>query len=270
MKVRSVAFLAGSRAAALAVAAGLLLCGAGSADAQWFRWPSWDDAIPPMRMERMIEASGYRLTGPVLRNGPVYLANVLGRDDDLERLVIDARDGRLLQRYAAGALARQRVVAEGWADPPRAQRDVADAWSDDERAPPRPPAGMAGDPGNAPLRLASPTPALRLPPPQADQVARADDQSSSPYVILAPPPAAEKPRPKQVRRKKPEPASVALPAEAKPTPVAQPSANPGADAGAPPRVADTKTAPAPESLPAAPAPKASKDTPNDVPVAPLE
>ena len=57
-----------------------------------------------MQIERMVEASGYRLTGPVMRNGPVYLANVLGRENDRERLVIDARDGRLLQRYgAAGA-----------------------------------------------------------------------------------------------------------------------------------------------------------------------
>ena len=57
----------------------------------------------------MVQASGYRLTGPVQRNGAVYLANVLGSQDDLERLVIDARTAASLQRYRASARRRYRV-----------------------------------------------------------------------------------------------------------------------------------------------------------------
>ena len=82
MTIRSKRTLPGRWPAALALAAGLIVVGAGPAGAQWFRWPSWDSALAPAEVEHMIEASGYRLTGPVLRNGPIYLANVLGREDD--------------------------------------------------------------------------------------------------------------------------------------------------------------------------------------------
>ena len=97
MNIRSNLLFPRASVAALALAASFLSLGATSAKAQLFF--SWGDrAVSPMQVERMVEASGYRLTGPVMRNGPVYLANVLGRENDRERLVIDARDGRLLQR----------------------------------------------------------------------------------------------------------------------------------------------------------------------------
>src|SRR5579863_1475186 len=107
MKFRSSLSFPRASVAALALAASVLSLGATSASAQFLF--GWDRALPPMQIERMVEASGYRLTGPVMRNGPVYLANVFGRDNDRERLVIDARDGRLLQRY--GAQARRQFVA---------------------------------------------------------------------------------------------------------------------------------------------------------------
>jgi hypothetical protein len=270
MNIRSKTLLANAlssrpRAATLAFAAALLWLGAPAAQAQWF---SSDSALPATQVERMVQASGYRLTSPVIRNGPVYLADVLGREDDPERLVIEASSGRLLQRYRASAR-QQRFVANdywsgqqrqrpaaGWFDreddfaPQRQQQPyAANDWQrqqpaqsqggwfgrDEEVNPPRPPAriGATGADGYR----AQPTAPPRA--PAAGNVARADD-GSAPYVILAPDSAPgareiplEKPRLKpQVRRKKPEPSPVAQPAivpnGAQPTPVAQPAAGPAA------------------------------------------
>ena len=278
MNIRSNLFFSRPRVGALALAASLLSVGATSANAQWFRWSNWDNALSPMQVERMVQASGYRLTGPVMRNGPVYLANVLGREDDRERLVIDARDGRLLQRYGAGARP-QPAVSGDWPSPPRQQAALSDGWLDreDDSPPPRPPANVYGDAEGGLLHGPQAAPKVDARP--GSQLSRADD-SSNPYVILAPPAAA--------------------PVDGKPAPVAQPAANPpaltnpqaaiapnvakptqpdavGEPAAAAPRVADTKAvaAPAPEIAPAAPVappPKAVKPKPalNDVPVAPLE
>jgi hypothetical protein len=294
MNIRSTPLFPATKVAALALAAGLLTLGATSADAQWFRWPSFDAAVPAMEVERLLQESGYRLTGPIYRNGSVYVASVLGRDDDRERLIIDARDGRLLQRYAVAPTRRSRDIAGDWSSP-RPHVAPRDGWfdSEDDFGSPRPPGDVNGDDGS---RHA----------PRTDEVARTDDSnpygapSSSPYVILAPPaathdPALEKPKTKpQVRHKKPELAPVAQPAtpaatpgapvDAKATPAAPAGVAPnpaapahpetaGDDAAAAPRVADTKTAaPAPEVVPAAPAapPPKAKPAPNDVPVAPLE
>jgi hypothetical protein len=283
MTIRSFTAFPRARLAALATAVGLCALCAGPARAQWFHWPNWDDALSPVQVERMVEASGYRLTAPVLRTGPVYLANVLGRDDDPERLVIDARDGRLLQRYAASPGGRQLAAAHDWAKRQRDDADAEDGWADsDDRAPPRPPGAIYGGDGAA--RLSLPLPAPRVEGSQGGQIARGDE-SSLPHVILAPPGATpdltgDKPRPKpQARRKKPDT-----------TPVAQPSVNPAAPApqksdaaveAAPvaPRLAETKApataAAAPEVAspapgPAAAPPRNAKSTPNDVPVAPLE
>jgi hypothetical protein len=284
MSIRSARLFPVPKAAALALAAGLLTLGATSANAQWLRWPGFDSSVPAMEVERLLQESGYRLTAPIYRNGPVYVASVIGREDFPERLIIDAHDGRLLQRYAAPR--RARDVAGDWSAP-RPHLAPRDGWldSEDDSGAPRPPGVISGD-DNARHS------------PGANEVARTDDPpNSSPYVILAPPaashePALEKPRAKpQVRHKKPEPAPVAQPAtpattpgqappaDAKATPAAPPDSQTPArpeTAGEPiatPRVADTKApTPAPEVAPAAPAapPQKAKPAPNDVPVAPLE
>jgi hypothetical protein len=246
MDNRSKRFFSRPQVVALALAVPLLGMGATSASAQWF---GWDSALPPMQVERMIQASGYRLTGPVIRNGRVYLANVLGRDNDLERLVLDADDGRLLQRYRAGPM-RRRFASGDWSDQPRPQ--PAEGFLDrlsDFVAPPRPPADFYGEEESQPFRAPPGAPTATV-----NEVARADEKAN-PNVILAPSPALEKPRakPQQVKRKKPESTAVAIPAatpgDAKPTapdmtaPVRSDAAvEPTAPA---PRVADTKAAPGP-------------------------
>ncbi len=114
MNIRSRWLLSPPRTAALALAVCVVAMGAPAARAQLF---NWDSTLSRGQVERMIQASGYRLTGPAIRHGAVYLANVLGPQNDLERLIVDARDGRVLQRFAAAP--RQ---AEGAARPRRRRR----------------------------------------------------------------------------------------------------------------------------------------------------
>lgn len=270
--------------AALALAASMLGLGAPAAQAQWF---NSDSALPPARVERMVQASGYRLTGPIIRNGRVYLANVLGREDDPERLVIEANSGRLLQRYQAPAR-QERFVANdywsglprlrpfaGWFDgeddvgPPRQQpmQSSQGGWGgrDEEAAPPRPPARIGAASPDA-YRAQPSAPVRPERAPTANNVARADD-GSAPYVIMAPDhaPAAqeaplEKPRLKpQVRRKKPEQTPLAQPAaapsNAQPTPLAQPAVVPNGAQPTPvaqPATVPNAAKPSPMAQPARP------------------
>ena len=187
----------------------------------------------------------------------------------------------------------ERVTLNGWLDRqevyPQARPLTASSndWLDNEdgSSPPRPPAGIYGDTGQSPARVAP------LPAPHIPQVARADDQSG-PRVILAPPaaggrePVLEKPRAKpQVKRRRPDAPMIARPSPAV-APATAPDAKPAAatpdvaPAAPAPRVADTKAAspiavpevaptPAPAPPPAAKA-SAPKPALNDIPVAPLQ
>ena len=223
MNLRSIFPFVRRRAAALALAGALVGAGASAASAQWL---DWDNAMAPMQVERMLEARGYRLTAPVIRNGPVYLANVISREDERQRLVIDALDGHLLQRYAA--VRPPAFSGEDWQ--PRAQAALPEGWQDrrGDLSPPRPPADLNGEAETElpnvlrtepapPLHArpgadAAPTPKPR---PGAD-VARADD-SSNPYVILAPPAAAPAPAPVEKPKPKPQVKHRARAASCRPT-----------------------------------------------------
>jgi hypothetical protein len=96
----------------LAIAACAVSAGAAPARAQA---PGSDFAPQPAEIERMIEARGYQLMAPVSHRGRFYLADVIGRDGDPERLVIDARDGRLLHHYPGNpAMRRQAASPDEW------------------------------------------------------------------------------------------------------------------------------------------------------------
>jgi hypothetical protein len=294
MSLRSNRFFSRAPVAALVLAASLSQFGASPAKAQWLF--NWDHGLQPMQVERMIEASGYRLTAPVMRNGAVYLANVLGRQNDRERLVIDARDGRLLQRYSAAAARRSYGAdADEWADDPRARPSLLSGLfdRDDDSPAPRPPSNVYSGSGDGLLR-ASPLPSSspQARPTQPNQVARTEDPaiSTAPSVILAPSgvapaPGADKPRPKpQVKHKKPEPTPIAQPAappaDAKPAPLAdRPLASPPApaqpqtavipQAAATPKSeeASPAAAPAPVPVPAPVAPRVAETKPVAAPEA---
>jgi hypothetical protein len=91
--------------AALVLAAFIAWVGSSPAHSQSYRSRAM---LPPSQIQRMLEASGYRLTGPIIRRGGVYLADVLGQEDNPEQFVIDTRDGRLLHRHPGSAAMRRR------------------------------------------------------------------------------------------------------------------------------------------------------------------
>lgn len=69
------------------------------ATAQWLS--PWRFTPPPGEIERGLEARGYVLTAPLMRRPGVYLADVSVGPAGYQRLVIDARNGQILERFAA-------------------------------------------------------------------------------------------------------------------------------------------------------------------------
>jgi hypothetical protein len=194
-------------------------------------------ALPPGEIERMIGARGYRLTGPVVRHGKVYIANVLGPEDDVEQLVVDARDGHLLRQSAGGA-------------PVRPRGGNPSGWS--------PLSGIFG------ALFGPPEDAAPLSPPPASD------------FYENPKPKAQIKRSKLVVQPASVPGDAKAPAstpDAATPGVTTPGVmtpGPATPSVAPPPVAAAKAAPttSPETATAAPKTPATKL--NDVPVAPLE
>jgi len=87
----------------------------------------------PYEIERRLEAAGYVVTGPLTMRGDVYLADVLVRGEGPERLVIDAHNGAIIERFR-GRPDRWREAA---APPPPAWSDDPTLWNG-----PRPPAAI--------------------------------------------------------------------------------------------------------------------------------
>ena len=91
-----------------------------AAMAQWLP-PPWGAAFPG-EIERSLEARGYVLKAPLIRRPGVYLADVSAGPAGYQRLIIDARSGQILERFAAPgrmwgpvlAVSRRRV----WRVPP--------------------------------------------------------------------------------------------------------------------------------------------------------
>lgn len=189
--------------------------------------------LSPRQIERMIEDRGYQLTGPVVRHGQVYLADVLGQEDNEERLIFDARDGRLLHRYPG--VRRQ-------ADNPQDRSPLATLFD-----------GLFGRQDDvAPL---SPPPAsdfLETPKPKPSKRPKSETKS-----VVQPTPTTDDNK-----------ATIAAPESTPTAPAPQATtqqATVGAKAAASPPPPETAVA-----APSAPAQKSSSQKLNDVPVAPLE
>ena len=71
-----------------------------AATAQWL--PPWR-ARASGEIERSLEAQGYVLTAPLMRRPGVYLADVSAGPAGYQRLIIDARSGQILERFALRA-----------------------------------------------------------------------------------------------------------------------------------------------------------------------
>jgi hypothetical protein len=69
-----------------------------AARAQWL--PPWGGASPG-EIVRSLEAQGYGLIAPLVRRSGVYLADVSAGLAGYQRLVVDARSGQILERFAA-------------------------------------------------------------------------------------------------------------------------------------------------------------------------
>ena len=70
------------------------------ATAQW-QAPPWRFAWPPGEIEGSLNAQGYVLTAPLMRRPGIYLADVSAGPGGYQRLIIDARSGRILERFPA-------------------------------------------------------------------------------------------------------------------------------------------------------------------------
>jgi hypothetical protein len=212
----------------------------------------------PYEIERRLEASGYVLTGPLAMRGDVYLADVLARGEGPERLVIDARNGAILERFR-GRPERWREAAA----PPQP------AWSDDPTlwSGPRPPAAIGPD-GRPPDAFEPPPPGPRfLEAPKAAKPRSAQIKprpKPSPVANVAnPPPAAPRAAPAPVAPAATDSAPGANGARAKALTPAPPVEAAKADAPA-----SAVKPPPPPALPAA-APVKPSNAVNDIPVTPL-
>ena len=91
---------------AAAIGLGLLMASLpNAAHAQFFDgwggggWGGWGDAMGPGQIYNSITDRGFRVIGPLRRNGSVFVADVVDRRGRRERLIVAAADGEILQRF---------------------------------------------------------------------------------------------------------------------------------------------------------------------------
>jgi hypothetical protein len=233
---------------ACVVAGGLSTFTASSAQAQLFNF-LFGDGLKSSQIERMLEIRGMQPLGPISRNGRVYIADVALSGGRSERLVIDAYDGRILERFRLG---------------PRYYGDIASA--------PRPPSDIGADATERPASSASSSSGWPIVIPFiGESVARGDD-AASPSAALplhgddADAKNKAKAQAKQHKKIDLTQPSSPSPSDAKP---AASEASASAPAALDAKPASAAAAPAPV---AAPAPKTQGGKPaiNDVPVDPLD
>ena len=238
----------------------------------------------PQHIQRGLAASGFELRGPLTRRGDVYVADVATGSGEDYRLVVDARNGRILERFAAQRVRRVERNDEGL----YAERDLRNGWDQ----PPRPPAVVAPRPGilglflddrgDAPPRGADPH----------DQIARGNFMPPSEIYgddMKAPAPRADKPK-HVVRRKVAPPVKAAstvvepgapdasttrqavgvAPANDAPQPVVAPNPAPGVAAPAIEQPKSNEAAKPDESATPAPSIKPAEAAPADVAPKPAE
>ncbi|HEV3044428.1 MAG TPA: hypothetical protein VGY52_11210 [Roseiarcus sp.] len=242
---KSLNFALGRKSIATAlVAGGLLALSAPAAHAQFFNF-FFRDGLQPVDIQSMLEDRGLELIAPLRRNGAVYVADVEGPRGGTMRLVIDANNGRIVQRFRIGS--------------PRFDANLGV---------PRPPVDMGGaEPDQSAAFTGAPPAVITF----GDQQGRAED-ATGPNSLAVPREDGARPRARgQAKHKK-----IDL------TPLAQPASAPAATGVKPPvhadaaaSGADAKIAPAPAAAPpaaapAAPAPSKAKPALNDVPVTPLD
>ena len=225
-----------------------------------------------------ISDHGFRLAGPLMRNGDVYVADVVDRSRRRERLIIAARSGQIIQRFFVDLGGPNgRSYSAGVAGVPRAARNQDDNFFSrlsrgfaDDGPPPRPPLGL-GDrdepaeavaPPVAPKRIVRPRP-TDIEPRVATR--REEAPITSAPLPLTPAPA-NAPTVAPVRPAAPSVASVPPSSAPSPSPPSASASRPTVVSVDPLRIPGEKPKPVAETAAAKPAPAKAAD----VPVAPLD
>lgn len=201
--------------------------------------------LPPREIFAIARESGFAPLGALQQRGFVYTMAAIDEGGEDGRLVIDARNGRILRFLPAYRMgSRMNDELSGSYGPEGVYRSrEAPPFVRDERHPPRPAVGLV-NPNNVLPKVASRTPAVPLPKAAPRAVATpAKAVTSPPAVAVAPPaapaaPAAQQaavePKPDAVRvipldaaAAKPEaaaaPSVAKAPVEAKPSTPEQPA-----------------------------------------------
>lgn len=264
-----------------AMAAILLGLGATSPARAQFNFFGTREASPEDVSDTIAE-HGFRLVGPLYRNGRVYLADVLDRRQRRERLVISAENGQIVQRFLVDVGPERQPPAYVSRAAPRDDSffsHLTRGW--DDGPPPRPPAGLDGPEGLPPVVA----PSAPRPRPQPRVVTRTEAPPAAVTATPLPSATAVAPAPAQGAVAKPEVVTVPS-ANGAPSGASTPSSSvrgasvstdplriPGtrkiedAPKPAPAAVAASK---APDPTPAPAKPATAPSVPKDVPVAPLD
>ncbi|MBS0529475.1 MAG: hypothetical protein JSS22_08815 [Proteobacteria bacterium] len=164
--------------------------------------------LPPTEVYTVVRESGFSPLGVPRQRGFVYTIAVINRDGDDGRLVIDARNGRIVRfmpAYLAGDRFNEGTAVYSPVGPPP-------AVIEGRRGIPRPPARIP--------RLAMRTPSVPLP-------------KAAPHAVVAPKHVAAKPKPAappvqqsaavETRPAETKPAAAPAPAAAKPSATIEPT-----------------------------------------------
>ena len=132
---------------ALALAAALLVTPAAQAQ-QFFSFFE----MSPGQIAGMLNDDGYQLRGPMMRRGNVYVCDVVSVTGRPARLIVDARDGHVLERFAAVPRRRRFDDAPPGLRPPRDVGDDGPPRSGDDEDSSSRQTAMGGD-FNSPSRV---------------------------------------------------------------------------------------------------------------------
>jgi hypothetical protein len=210
--------------------------------------------LSPRQIVGVLSDDGYQLRGPIMRRGDVYVCDAVSVSGRSVRLIVSARDGRVIDRYATDDRRRYGDDGNGWGW----SRQQRQADEDDTKPAQTHDQFALGDLFNPPSRVYGndmfaprPTPA---PSPTSDSV--------------------DTPKPKHHALKKHHDPAVAKAPAGEPTPDAQPSATPSPSVAAVAPNAPDKTSvepPKPTQTPgavASPTPQPKQTTvENDKPAA---
>lgn len=157
-------------AAAIAFAGALLPTGA---QAQFFGgwdngWGGWG-GVGPGQVFESISQRGFRVIGPLRRNGSVFVADVIDRRGRRERLIIAAADGEILQRFILdGPRYPGPMPRNAYAQPQQGYDEPTERADRGDLVPPAPIPNV----GNSSYGGRDQTAVEPVRPPQAPRVAR--------------------------------------------------------------------------------------------------